>query len=89
MVILIFPTIEPFGGKDTPPDPNPLNSGELGEILTNPLDDKFVFEELYDNTKAVAQNEFQNKDKYFLRGYFKSESANGIPLGALMYLEVQ
>ncbi len=79
---IIFPTIEPFGGKDTPPDPTPLNSGELGEILTNPLDDRFVFEELYDNTKAIAQNDFQNKDKYFLRGYFKSESANGIPLGA-------
>ena len=79
---VIFPTVEPFGGENTQPSSTPLESGELDKVLTNPADDKFVFNELYTNTKAVAQNQFQNKDKYFLKGYFKSESRNGIPLGA-------
>lgn len=79
---VIFPSVEPFGGRDDPTSTNPLDSGELGEILTDTADDRFVFEELYDRTRVQAQTEFQNKDKYFLKGYFKSESRNGISLGA-------
>ena len=77
---IIFPTVEPFGSSSISPEP--LTSGELGQILTNPVDEKFIFNELYELTKAQAQNEFQTKDKYSLKGYFKSESRNGIPLGA-------
>lgn len=65
---LIFPTIEPFG-KD------------LDDKLL-PQDDIYVFNELYDRTQAEAQNDFQQKDKYLFKGYFKSEGKNGIPLGA-------
>jgi len=65
---VVFPTVQPFGST-------------LDNIL-DASDDVFVFNELYDNTKAQAQNEFQTKDKYLLRGYFKSESRGGIPLGA-------
>ena len=65
---VIFPTIEPFG-KD------------LDDILV-PDDDVYVFRELYDRTQSEAQNDFQQKDKYFIKGYFKAESKNGIPLGA-------
>jgi len=65
---VIFPTVEPFG-KD------------LDDILV-PQDDIYVFNELYDRTKSEAQNDFQHKDKYFIKGYFKAESKNGIPLGA-------
>ncbi len=79
---VIFPTVEPFGGKEEPPQPASLSSGELGKILTNPADDRFVFDELYEQTRVQAQTGFQNKDKYFLKGYFKSESRSGIPLGA-------
>ena len=80
---IIFPTVEPFGNSlsDTP-DPISTTSGELGQILTVPADQQYVFDELYNLTKAQAKNEFQNKDKYFLKGYFKSESSSGIPLGA-------
>ncbi len=78
---IIFPTVEPFGTSVE--DPNKQSgSGELGQILTNALDNKYVFSELYDRTKSQAQNNFQKKDKYFLKGYFKSESQSGIPLGA-------
>ncbi len=78
---IIFPTVEPFGssGSETT---NLLETGELGQILTNPLDEKFIFNELYDQTKAQAQNNFQSKDKYSLKGYFKSESSGGIRLNA-------
>ena len=65
---IIFPEVEPFG-KD----------------LDNKLiasDDKFVFNELYLTTKIQAKNEYQNKDKFFLKGYFKSETSRGISLGA-------
>jgi cell surface protein SprA len=76
---VIFPTVEPFGASRTPSQPN---SGELGQLLTDPNDGLFIFTELYTKTKAQAQNEFQSKDKYLLKGYFKSESRGGIPLGA-------
>tara|TARA_R110002073_G_scaffold40547_5_gene115252 strand:+ start:406053 stop:413159 length:7107 start_codon:yes stop_codon:yes gene_type:complete len=66
---VIFPTVEPFGAT-------------LDAAL-DASDDLFVFNELYNNTKSQAQNDFQNKDKYSLKGYFKSESRSGIPLGAI------
>ncbi len=47
-----------------------------------PADDVFIFRELYDRTQAEAQNDFQQKDKYSFKGYFKSDGKNGIPLGA-------
>ena len=66
---VIFPTAEPFGNG-------------LENELTNPADSRFLFKELYLNTKINIQNNFQNKDKYFLKGYFKSDNAGGIPIGA-------
>ena len=63
------------------PDPEPFGSG-LANKLTNVADESYLFKELYLNTKINIQNNFQNKDKYFLKGYFKSESSGGIPIGA-------
>ena len=63
------------------PHPEPFGNG-LENDLTNPADDNFLFKELYLNTKINIKNNFQNKDKYFLKGYFKSERAAGIPIGA-------
>ena len=65
---VIFPTVQPFGST-------------LDNVL-DATDDVFVFNELYTHTKAQAKNEFQTKDKYLLKGYFKSEARSGIPLGA-------
>lgn len=67
--MVIFPTVEPFGAN-------------LDAILTDPNDEVFVFNELYTLTQSQARNNFQNKDKFFLKGYYKSENAGGIPLGA-------
>jgi len=66
---IIFPTVQPFG-KD------------LQAKLTDVADETYVFNELYDRTQSEAKNNFQQKDKYLIKGYHKSESANGIPLGA-------
>ncbi len=74
---IIFPEPEPFG-KDLIKDPNDPNDIGLNENL----DAKFLFKELYLNTKINIQNNFQAKDKYFLKGYFKSDNAGGIPIGA-------
>ena len=66
---IIFPTVEPFG-KD------------LQTKLTATEDETYIFNELYEITQSEAKNNFQQKDKYLIKGYHKSESANGIPLGA-------
>ena len=66
---IIFPEPEPFGN-------------DLANQLTNASDDLFVFKELYLNTKVNIKYNFQNKDKYLLTGYFKSQNAGGISIGA-------
>ena len=68
--LIFFTKAEPFGE-------------DLRTVLTDSSDqDKYLFEELYLTTKAQAKNEFQSKDKFYLKGYFKSESSSGISLGA-------
>ena len=66
---IIFPTVEPFGA-------------DLEGKLTAIADEKYIFNELYEITQSEARNNYQEKDKYLIKGYHKSESANGIPLGA-------
>lgn len=67
---IIFPETEPFGA-------------DLSNSLTSIVDkDTYVFEELYLNTKSQAKNNFQNKDKFLLKGYAKSQNSRGIPLNA-------
>ncbi len=67
---VLFPEPEPFGA-------------DLKIQLTDVTDqDKYLFEELYLTTKIQAKNEYQNLDKFFLKGYFKSETSRGISLGA-------
>jgi cell surface protein SprA len=63
------------------PEPEPFGN-DLEDALTNPLDATYLFKELYLNTKINIKNNFQSKDKYFLKGYFKSENSGGIPIGA-------
>ncbi len=66
--LIYFPKPEPFG-EDL--------------AITNTADrDRFAFDELYSTTKIQAKNDFQDRDKFFLKGYYKSETSRGIPLGA-------
>ena len=67
---IFFPEPEPFGVN-------------LENQLTSQVDiDNYVFKELYLDTKINAKNNYQNKDKFFLKGYFKSTNSGGIPIGA-------
>lgn len=64
------------------PHPEPFGSG-LEAVLTSQADqDLFVFNELYLDVKINVQVNNQDKDKFFLRGYFKGQNSGGIPLGA-------
>ena len=67
--LIIFPTVQPFGQN-------------LQNKLTNSADSNYIFNELYTETKTQAKNDFQQKDKYLLKGYLKSDSSGGISLGA-------
>ncbi len=66
--LVFFPNIEPFG--------------EYLDQELDSSDDEYVFNELYEITQSDAQNNYQSKDKYLLKGYYKSEGQAGIPLGA-------
>lgn len=66
---MMFPKIEPFGSF-------------INGILTNSEDDNFIFNELYELTQSEVKNTFQQKDKYLIKGYYKTDSASGIALGA-------
>jgi len=67
---IIFPETEPFGA-------------DLSNSLTSIVDkDTYVFDELYINTKSQAKNNFQNKDKFLLKGYAKSQNSGGISLNS-------
>lgn len=67
---VIFPTPEPFG------------NGLESSLNTQADIDLYVFDDLYLDTKINVKNFNQNKDKFFLKGYFKSQNGGGIPLGA-------
>ncbi len=67
---VIFPTPEPFGKN-------------LETEFTAQTDiENYVFNELYLSTKNVVKNNYQHKDKFLLKGYFKTTDAGGIPIGA-------
>ncbi len=78
---LIFTTVEPFGSlifkklQDNPGqiynDPNTYNENQR----------KYVFRSMYRRTQAQALQD-GDKNKYQLRGKFKSSGGDGIPIGA-------
>lgn len=66
---IIFPVLEPFGSN--------LNK----KLDSDEYRDKYVFQQLYDSTRFVAQNETQ-LNKFLLRGQYKSSSGSEISLNA-------
>lgn len=67
---IIFPVREPFGSF-------------LRSLFKSPANaDKFVYEELYDETITVAQ-QFANKNKFSLAGSYQSASGSEISLNAI------
>ena len=66
---MMFPKVQPFGSF-------------IASKLSNPADAPFIFNELYRYTQTEVKNNYQQKDKYEIKGYYKSSGAQGIALGA-------
>ncbi len=78
---IIFTTVEPFGSHLF----EVLGGGDYeaeteGDFNGNQK--KYVFRSLYTSTKAAALQQ-PEKNKFVLKGRYKSEGFNGIPIGAL------
>ncbi len=78
---VMFTTVEPFGRHLF----NKLSSA-ISEDFNNPNtyngnQSKYVYRNMYRQTKALAQQE-SDKNKFLLKGRFKSSGGDGIPLGA-------
>jgi cell surface protein SprA len=82
---VIFTTVEPFGeylydklGTNTPGNPDYHTSPETA---FNENQRKYVYREMYKSTQAAALQQSQ-KNKFQLKGRYKSTGGNGISLGA-------
>ena len=80
---IIFPTIEPFGESLFELLDDPTNSAESysDEMTYNANQAKYVFREMYALTQAAAL-EATEKNKYQLKGRYKSAGGDGIAIGA-------
>lgn len=84
---IIFTTVEPFGeylydklGQNTPGGANP-DYNDAPENSFNENQRKYVYRRMYKSTQADAQQESQ-KNKFQLKGRYKSTGSDGISLGA-------
>ena len=75
---IIFTKVEPFGKYLF----EELGSGNYEQENTyNPNQERYVFKDMYDLTKAAALQD-PEKNRFLLKGRYKSEGSNGIPIGA-------
>lgn len=78
---IIFTTVEPFGQNLF----EQLENGNSGQYNNpsayNPNQEQYVFRDMYELTKAAALQD-PEKNKFLLKGRYKSEGSNGIPIGA-------
>ncbi|WP_298314297.1 cell surface protein SprA [uncultured Aquimarina sp.] len=82
---IIFTTVEPFGqhlfnklDNDGAPNPNDYNNPDIYNINQS----RYVFRELYTETKVIAEQQGADNKYFQLRGRYKSSGQDGIPLGA-------
>ena len=80
---IIFTKVEPFGKFlfDILKNTNSVKEDYNLPNTYNKNQEKYVFRELYDLTKAAAL-EFNEKNKFQLKGRYKSEGGDGINIGA-------
>jgi cell surface protein SprA len=87
---LIFTTVEPFGKflfdkLKTTPTENYFEDYDAEQLATtntfNPNQAKYVFREMYRRTQAAALQD-ASRNKFQLKGRFKSMGGDGIPIGA-------
>jgi len=82
---IIFTKVEPFGRYlfdilDTD-GPGNNDTDYEQETYTNPNQEKYVYDILYKQTKTAALDEAE-KNKFQIKGRYKSSGGDGIPLGA-------
>jgi cell surface protein SprA len=82
--LVIFTTVEPFGEHlfdklDLTPNSGPEDYN-LPETY-NANQEKYVFRSLYRTTKIQAEQEDADKNKFQLKGRYKSAQMGGIPIG--------
>lgn len=68
---LVFPVLEPFGD----------DLRKLFAPNETQLADKYTYDVLYDSTRFIAQ-QFPEKNRYLMRGSYRSSSTSDISLGA-------
>ncbi|MDG2109240.1 MAG: cell surface protein SprA [Flavobacteriaceae bacterium] len=80
---IIFPKVEPFGEFlfRLLDDPKSTKEKYSQENSYNKNQKRYVFREMYSLTKAAAL-EFTEKNKFQLKGRYKSEGGDGIKIGA-------
>ncbi len=80
---IIFTTVEPFGKHlfDKLNEPS-LPSTYSMPATYNANQAKYVFRTLYTGTKTQAEQQESEKNKFQLKGSYKSTGADGIPIGA-------
>jgi len=83
---IIFTKVEPFGrylfdilDDDKNPNNNTLDYED--DVYGNPNQEKYVYDILYKKTKTAALDEAE-KNKFQIKGRFKSAGGDGIPVGA-------
>ena len=81
---VIFTTVEPFGSYlfsklDTTPNTGPEDYNIPDTWNEN--QEKYVFRSLYRTTKTQAEQEDADKNKFQLKGRYKSAEVEGIPIG--------
>jgi cell surface protein SprA len=82
---IIFTSVEPFGEYlfnklDNTPNGGPENYSNPDTYNSNQR--KYVFSTLYSSTKTQAEQQQSDKNKFLLKGTYKSTGADGIPIGA-------
>ena len=79
---IIFTTKEPFGERLFEKLKNQNSIEDYNDPTTyNPNQQKYVFRNMYKNTQSGALQD-SDKNKFLLRGKYKSSGSNGIPIGA-------
>ncbi|OAB80563.1 T9SS outer membrane translocon Sov/SprA [Cochleicola gelatinilyticus] len=80
---IIFTSVEPFGEYLFNKLDNDTNGGSYDMPATyNANQNRYVFRQLYTTTKIQAEQEASDKNKFQLKGRYKSTGSDGIPIGA-------
>ncbi len=79
---IIFTSVEPFGSFLFNKLENSTSEDYGNPQTYNANQQKYVFRTLYRSTKTQAEQEESDKNKFQLKGTYKSTGSDGIPIGA-------